>query len=55
MITKDARRTREIKSIITIAKAAFNRKKHFFCQQIGLKFVEETVEVLHLSHSQKWC
>jgi hypothetical protein len=46
MITKDARRTREIKSRISMTTAVFNRKKTL--QQIGLKFEEETTEVLHL-------
>jgi hypothetical protein len=39
VITNDARRTREIKSGIYMAKAAFSKKKpFFFYQQIGLKF-----------------
>jgi hypothetical protein len=41
MITNDARCTREIKSKIAMAKAAFNKKKTFH-QQTGLKFKEET-------------
>ena len=32
-----------------MANAAFN-KKNFFYQQIGLKFEEETSEMLHLEH-----
>jgi hypothetical protein len=33
-----------------MAKAAFNKKKNFY-QQIGLKFEEETSEILRLEHS----
>jgi hypothetical protein len=40
MITSDARCTREIKSRITMAKAAFNKKKTPLYQQSGLKFKE---------------
>jgi hypothetical protein len=47
-ITGDARCTREIKSWIAIAKAAFNKKKTFH-QQIGVKLKEETSEMLHLA------
>ena len=42
MITNDARHAREIKSRITLAKAAFNRKT--FHQQIGIKFEEKLVK-----------
>jgi hypothetical protein len=54
MITNDARCTCEIKYRNAIAKGSFNRKKTFH-QQIGLKFKEETSEVLHLEHSIVWC
>jgi hypothetical protein len=54
VITNDARCTREIKSSIAMAKAAFNRKKTFQLQ-IGLKFKEQTNEVLHLECSILWC
>ena len=54
VITNDARRTRETKSRIALAKAAF-RKKTFFHQQIELKFKEETGKVLHLQHSILRC
>jgi hypothetical protein len=37
-----------------MAKAAFKKKKNFR-QQIGLKFKEQTSEVLHLEHSFVWC
>jgi hypothetical protein len=50
IITSDARCTREIKSRIAIAKAAFNKKKTLFTSQ-GLNFKEETSKVLHLEHS----
>jgi hypothetical protein len=43
MITNDARYMCEIKSKIAMTKAAFNS----FPQQIGLKFKEESVEMLH--------
>jgi hypothetical protein len=54
MITDDTRYTREIKSRITIEKAAFNKKKTFH-EQTGLKFKEETSKLLHLEHSFLWC
>ena len=37
-----------------MARAAFNRKKTFH-QYSGLKFKEETSEMLHLDHSIVWC
>jgi len=49
-ITGAARCTREIKSSIHIAKAAFYMKKTFL-QKIVLKFKEETNKVLLLEHS----
>jgi hypothetical protein len=49
-ITNGARCTREIKSRIVMAKAAFN-KKETFCKQIGLTFKEETSEMIHFEHS----
>jgi hypothetical protein len=53
-VTNDARCTRGSKSRIAMAKAAFKRKKTFH-QQTGLKFKEETSEVLHLEHSVVGC
>jgi hypothetical protein len=50
MIANDARRTREMKSRLAMAKETFNREKTFH-QQTGLKYKEETGEVLHLEHS----
>ena len=38
-----------------MAKAAFNKMKNLFYQQIGIKFEEETSEVLHLEHNSVWC
>ena len=32
-----------------------SKKKTTGCQQIGLKFEEETSEVLNLEHSYVWC
>ena len=55
MLIEDGRCTCEIKSRIAMAKAAFNKKKNLFYQQIGLKFEEETSEVLRLEHSSVWC
>jgi len=52
MITNDTIYTPEIKSRIVMAKAAVKTPFH---QQIGLKFKEETSEVLHLEHSFEWC
>ena len=41
-----------------MAKAAFNKKKNLFYQQIGLKFEEETTEPCSkrsLEHGSVWC
>ena len=54
MVTNDARSTREIKFRIAKAKAAVNKKKTFFHQQIGLKFKDETHKVLHSEHRFLW-
>jgi len=54
MTTNDARRTREIKSSFITEKAAFYKKKTFY-QQTGLKFKEETSEVLRLEHNIVVC
>jgi hypothetical protein len=51
MITNDARCTREIKSRIAMAKAAFNKKK----TKLDLNFKKTSCEVLHLEHSYIWC
>ena len=55
MMMNDAICTREIKSRIVIAKAAFKRKKTLFTSKLILKFKEETSEVLYLEHSILWC
>jgi len=49
MLTDDVRCTCEIKSRIAMAKAAFNKKN------LGLKFEEETSEMLRLEHGSVWC
>jgi chorismate mutase len=54
VVRNDGRCTREIKSRIAVAKAAFKTKKTFQ-QQIRLKFKEETIKVLHSDHSFIWC
>ena len=38
-----------------MAKAAFKKKEESFYQQIGLKFEEETGELLRLEHGSVWC
>ena len=55
MITSVGKCTCETKSRITMAKAAFNKKKTLFYQQIGLKFEEETNKMLHLEHGFVRC
>jgi hypothetical protein len=47
MITNDARCTRDIKSRIALAKAAFKKQKTLH-QPIEFKFNEETSEMLQL-------
>jgi hypothetical protein len=42
----------EIKFRIAMASATFTKKKTlFFHQQIGLKYMEGTIEMLHIWHS----
>ena len=55
MLKDDGKCTCEIKSRNIMAKAAFNKKKNIFYQQIGLKFEEETSEMLRLEHGSVWC
>lgn len=38
-------------SRICTAKASFSKRRTFFHQQIGLKYKEETIGILHLEHS----
>ena len=54
MLTDDGRCTCEIKSRIAMAKAAFKKEESFY-QKIGLKFEEETSEMLRLKHGSVWC
>jgi hypothetical protein len=53
MITNDARCTREIKSRIAMAKAAFNKKTPS-SNEMGL-FNFETSKAPHLQHSSVQC
>jgi hypothetical protein len=47
VITNDARCTREIKSRIAMARAAFDRRKtHSFHLKIGLEFKKENNQVI---------
>jgi hypothetical protein len=55
MLTDDGRCTCEIISRIAMAKAAFNKKKNLFYQQTGLKFEEDTSEMLRLGHGSVGC
>jgi hypothetical protein len=55
MITNDSRYTRENKSRIATVKSGFKKKKKkTLHEQIELKFMEETVKVLHLEHNIVW-
>jgi hypothetical protein len=44
MITNDARCTREIKSRIAMAKAAFNKKKNLFTSELDLNLRKKLVK-----------
>jgi hypothetical protein len=44
MITNDARCTREIKSRIAMAKAAFNKNKHIFASKLDLNLRKKPVK-----------
>jgi hypothetical protein len=44
MITNDARCTREIKSRIAMAKAAFNKKKNLFTRKLELNLRKKLVK-----------
>ena len=55
MFTEDGRCTCKIKYRIAMAEAAFYKNKNLFYQQIGLKFEEETSEMLRLEHDSLWC
>jgi hypothetical protein len=43
MITNDARCTREIKSRIAMAEAAFNKKKNLFTSKLDLNLRKEKI------------
>jgi hypothetical protein len=53
MISVDARYTREIKSSIGMARAAFKEECYFY-QQRGLTLKEETRKVLNLEQNFVW-
>ena len=55
VLTNDGRCSREIKSRIVMAKAAFNKKKNLFTSTLDLKFEEDTSKMLHLEHGFVWC
>jgi len=55
MLTDNGRCTCEIISRIAMAKAAFNKKKNLFYHQTGLKFEEDTSEMLRLGHGSVGC
>ena len=56
MITNDARCTREIKSRIVTAKAAFNKRKTLdFTSKLDINLSKKLSKVLHLEHSFVWC
>jgi hypothetical protein len=55
MLTNDGRCTCEIKSRITMTKAAFSKKRALFYWHIGFKIEEETSKMLHLDHTFIWC
>ena len=55
MITKDVRYKHDMKSRIGHDKNSTQQEEDHFHQQIGLKFEEETSEVLCLAHNLVWC
>jgi hypothetical protein len=55
MITNNARCTREIKSRIAVANCNTQHEDYSFRRQIGLKFKEESREVLLLEHGFVFC
>jgi len=54
VLTNNGRCTCEIKSRITMAKAAFNKKRALFTSTLDLN-EEQTNKKLHLEHSFIWC
>jgi len=55
MITNDAKCACKIKSRITRAKAAINKKKNLFHQQITLKFKKENSKVVQMQNGFVGC
>jgi hypothetical protein len=55
MVTNDARCTREIKSRMVMANAAFDKRKALFTSKLDFKFKEESGKVLHLENRIVWC
>jgi hypothetical protein len=51
----DARFTWKIKFRVAVAKTTFNKEKALYTSKLGLKFREETNQVLHLEHGFVWC
>jgi hypothetical protein len=58
MITNDARCTREIKSRIATAKAAFNKQKSFFASKLDLNLRKKPVKcyiwIIPLYGAETW-
>ena len=50
MLTNDGKCTREIKSRIAVAKAAFSKKKTLFTSKLDLNLGEKSNKMLHLEH-----
>jgi hypothetical protein len=56
MLTDDGRYMCEIKSRISMAKAAFKRERALFISTLNLKKIEEeTIKMLHFEHNFIWC
>ena len=55
MLTDDGRCTCEIKSRISMAKAAFNKKKNLFTSKLDLNLRKKLVKCYVLEHGCVWC
>jgi hypothetical protein len=55
MLTNDASCTCEIKSMIDMANAAFNKKRATFTSKMDLELRKKLVKILHLEYSFIWC
>jgi hypothetical protein len=55
MITKDVRCTREIKSRVSMANAAFNKKKILFTSKLELKTSKKPIKGYTCSMNFVWC